>query len=76
MVATVVPDATPPPAAMHVLVLGQLIPLRMSEVPALWADQVPPPLVVARIVPSLPTAKHVLTLGQLIPWRLYAVPEL
>jgi hypothetical protein len=57
------------PTATHVLVLGQLTPLRIWSVPEVWTAQVAPAVVVARIVPTSPTPKQVLALGQLTPKR-------
>ena len=47
----------------------------MSEsVPVDWFVQVVP-LLVARIVPSIPTAKHVIVPGQVTPSSSFVVPE-
>jgi hypothetical protein len=70
----VVPISPVAEAAKHVLVLGQLIPLRLSVVPdgATRRQSVAPPSVVRNTAPPVPgpkleTAKQVVDDGQLRP---------
>jgi hypothetical protein len=62
-----------PPAAKHVVLVGQLMAPRASVVPEVCADHVLPPLVVVTIVPLAPTAQHDVVLTHATPRRSWLV---